>query len=82
MFTYTVPVGFAIISYTVHCINTQYYVYIHIGDDGVDIESLERALTLVKRRGEGLKTRPFSGDDIGESLYNLYGYIDVNVFLV
>jgi hypothetical protein len=55
-------------------------IFVRIGDDGVDIESLERALTLVKRRGEGLKTRPFSGDDLGERMYNLYGYIDVNIF--
>jgi hypothetical protein len=50
-----------------------------IGDDGVDIESLERALTLVKRRGEGLKTRPFSGDDIGERLYKLYLFMGLYI---
>lgn len=49
-------------------------IFGHSGDDGVDIESLERALTLVKRRGEGLKTRPFSGDDIGVRLHNSYTY--------
>ena len=32
---------------------------LYSGDDGVDMETLERALTLIKRRGDGLKTRPF-----------------------
>ena len=32
---------------------------LYSGEDGIDMESLERALTLVKRRGEALKKLPF-----------------------
>jgi len=41
------------------------------GDDGVDYESLERALTLVKRRGEALEKLPFLEDPEGEKLVTL-----------
>ena len=39
--------------------HTQDKLQLYSGDEGVDMQALERALTLVKRRGEGLKTRPF-----------------------
>jgi Ca2+-binding EF-hand superfamily protein len=41
---------------------------LYSGDDGVDIESLERALTLVKRRGEALEKLPFLEDPDGEGM--------------
>lgn len=41
------------------------------GDDGVDYESLERALTLVKRRGEALEKLPFLEDPEGEKLVTI-----------
>lgn len=41
---------------------------IYSDGDGVDMESLERALTLVRRRGEALKKLPFLEDVDGESL--------------
>jgi protein fantom len=44
---------------------------LYSGDDGVDIESLERALTLVKRRGEALESMPFRGDLEGENMVML-----------
>lgn len=38
------------------------------GDDGVDVESLERALTLIKRRGEAMDKLPFLEDPEIEQL--------------
>ena len=39
---------------------------LYSGDDGIDIESLERALTLVKRRGEAVGKLQFLEDVDGE----------------
>lgn len=44
---------------------------VYSGDGGVDIETLERALTLVKRRGEAVERLPFLEDTDGESLLNV-----------
>jgi protein fantom len=44
---------------------------LYSGEDGVDMESLERALTLVKRRGEAVAKLPFLEDPEGEKLVTL-----------
>ena len=48
-----------------------FVIYCYIGEDGVDLESLERALTLVKKRGEALASLPFKGDDKDEEMVML-----------
>ena len=44
---------------------------VYSGDGGVDIELLERALTLVKRRSEAVEKLPFLEDTDGETLLNV-----------
>jgi hypothetical protein len=44
---------------------------LYSGDDGVDIESLERALTLVKRRGEATHKLSFLEDVEGDRLVSV-----------
>jgi Ca2+-binding EF-hand superfamily protein len=44
---------------------------LYSGDDGVDIESLERALTIVKRRSENVDKLPFLEDHENEKLVDI-----------
>ena len=44
---------------------------IYSGDDGVDIESLEKALTMVKRRSEAMGKLPFLEDTDGEVIVTI-----------
>ncbi len=46
---------------------------LYSGDDGVDIESLERALTLVKRRGQASQKLPFLEDADHDSMISIPG---------
>jgi chromosome segregation ATPase len=44
---------------------------LYTGDDGIDLQSLERALTLVKRKAVASEKLPFLEDPEGESLVSL-----------
>ena len=44
---------------------------LYSGEDGVDLETLERALTLCKKRSEALSSLPFKGDAKDEEMLML-----------